>query len=368
MRCLALAQALRNRGAQVLFISREYPGNACSAIVRFGFALERLPVLPDVNRPEILMTQWSQDAQETAAALQHHAPKTRWNWLILDHYGLDAQWEMRMMPLVDAIGVIDDLANREHCCAMLLDQNLQQGSACRYAKRVPARCHLLLGPRYALLRSEFQRTRRRQRRRSHAQRQTLCISLGGTDPTNTTARVLRAMERVRLVDWRVDVIVGAHHKALREVSRAAKRHRHCTVYVNPPDIASIVAGADLAVGAAGVSLWERCCLGVPSMLVAQAQNQIALAQGAVRAGVATYLGPAAELSISRWVIALHKETGAVRRRQCMARRAAALVDGAGAQRVAEHLMSNSEPMTDVWMVRSRIFGNAKSQTEYRRHD
>lgn len=340
MRCLALAEALRRRGAQVLFISREYPGNAFSAITRFGFALERLQACTEVNRPEELMMEWNHDAHETAAALQRRASKAGWDWLILDHYGLDAQWEKRMMPFVGAIGVIDDLANREHRCTVLVDQNLQHGSARRYAERVPAECHLLLGPRYALLRSEFLRERRRQKRRARAQGQRLCISFGGTDPTNTTVRVLHAIAHARLADWRVDVIVGAHHGALQAVSRAAHRHGNCKLHVNPADLARIVANADLAIGGAGVSLWERCCLGVPSMVVAQAENQVALARAAAGAGVASYLGPAADVSIARWATALRKETGALRRRQCMARRAAALVDGFGAERVAEHLLRN----------------------------
>jgi len=338
MRCLALAEALRARGANVLFVSRAYPGNACAAITARGFTLQQLAASADLAEPEGSVAAWEEDAGSTAVALHHYASTEYWDWLVVDHYGLDTRWETKMLSHVRAIAVIDDLANREHCSAVLLDQNLQPTATQRYAQRVPAGCRLLLGPRYALLRSEFKQARRTVKRNPRAGRPQLCISLGGTDPTNATLRVLRAAERADLDGWHIDVIVGAQHRALREIRRIASRLSHCTLHVNPPDVAKIVAGAELAIGGAGVSLWERCCLGVPSLLVAQAHNQEAPAIAADRAGVATYLGGATELSISRWVAVLRAWTRSQRRCQQMGRRAAALVDGAGADHVAEQLM------------------------------
>lgn len=340
MRCLALAEQLRNQGARVLFISRDYPGNARGTIARRGFALACLPPRPDVEQPEAPMREWDEDADATAAALHHYAATNSWDWLLVDHYGLDGQWETHIARHVGMIGVIDDLANRTHQCHVLIDQNLHRGAVSRYAGLVPEHCCLYLGPRYALLRPEFAAARRQRWRTQFAVNRTVCVSFGGTDPTNTTVLVLRALQRAGLPNWHVDVIVSEGHRKLQEVKRAAKRRGNCTVHVNPPDVAQIVARADFAVGGAGVSLWERCCLGVPSILAAQAENQIGVAESAARSGVAAHLGRAIDVALSRWISVLQDWAVATRRRQAASRRAAALVDGAGAARIATYLTSS----------------------------
>lgn len=337
MRCLALAEQLRRGGAQVLFISRDYPGNAQGAIAERGFAFTSLPRSADVDRAEAPVQQWDEDAHATVTALNAHAPKSAWDWLLVDHYGLDSRWEAKLASHVGMIGVIDDLANRQHECDVLLDQNLHHGAASRYAGLVPERCRLFLGPRYALLRPEFAAVRRQPKPKLIRTNHTLCVSFGGTDPTNATVQVLRAVARADLAYWHVDVIVNESHRRLHDIERMSKHRGNCTVHVSPSDVASIVAGADFAVGGAGVSLWERCCLGVPSIIAAQAENQVGIGKEAARAGVAVYLGRAIDVSLARWVCALREWAAATRRRHAASRRVAALVDGAGAMRVAKYL-------------------------------
>src|ERR1700722_12010817 len=144
-RCLTLADALHKCGWQIRFVSRNLPDEMSSMLADRGFALSRLGTSP------------AEDAADTIRALSGSS----WEWLIVDHYALDARWEAELRQCVESIAVIDDLADRAHDCDLLLDQNLYTDADRRYAGRVPARCRLMLGPIYALLREEFRAARRR---------------------------------------------------------------------------------------------------------------------------------------------------------------------------------------------------------------
>ncbi len=123
----------------------------------------------------------AQDASESIEAIQGALV----DWLIMDHYALDAEWERRLRPHVERLMVIDDLANRSHDCDLLLDQNLVPENHARYRNLVPSTCRLLLGPRYALLGPEY-RVWRRSLRPREGQVGRVLVFLGGSDPENVS--------------------------------------------------------------------------------------------------------------------------------------------------------------------------------------
>jgi UDP-2,4-diacetamido-2,4,6-trideoxy-beta-L-altropyranose hydrolase len=172
MRCLALAEELKDKTAEVLFICREMPGHLADYIKEKGFLVS---LLQSSENREILITDigalphanwlgttWEQDTQETYQILNK---KPFWDWLIVDHYALDVRWDKSQRSFVNNIMVIDDLADRQHDCDILLDQNLYEGMELRYQELVPGTCKQLIGPKYALLRREFRKTRLRRRER-----------------------------------------------------------------------------------------------------------------------------------------------------------------------------------------------------------
>nr|ADD96533.1 hypothetical protein [uncultured organism MedDCM-OCT-S11-C293] len=164
MRCLTLAEELRNAGAEVQFVTRAHEGNLKGLIEAKGFALCVLPAGQqtgssiDASSPNEswLGDTQEQDAEDVIDCLKGSKP----DWLITDHYALDETWEKLVRPYVKNIMVIDDLADRRHDCELLLDQNYTRGDLDRYADLVPPSCTKLLGPGYALLRREFAEARR----------------------------------------------------------------------------------------------------------------------------------------------------------------------------------------------------------------
>lgn len=295
VRCLTLADTLADRGAECRFICREHPGHLIDHIRSKGYRVDALPLInketcPTESPPHArwLGCPWEVDAANSRAILSQDEP----DWLIVDHYALDARWEQALQGSYKKLMVIDDLADRLHACDLLLDQNLGRKPG-DYDALVPAHCRRLIGPRYALLRPEFAALREYslQRRQKPALKR-LLITMGGVDQPNATGKVLEALKTCPLPsDCQITVAMGASAPWLEQVrSLAATMPWTTTVRVNISDMAQVMADSDLAIGAAGGTSWERCCLGLPTLLVILAENQEEGALALQQRGAAHLLG------------------------------------------------------------------------------
>lgn len=323
MRCAALAAALQAAGSSVLFVCRAQPGDLRAWLAAAGF--EVLTLQPRDG-------SWQADAEATVAALADRAP----DWLVVDHYGLDARWETALRRVAPAIMALDDLADRPHDADLLLDQNLAAQPDSRYAGLLPARCVTLLGPRFALLRPDFRAVRDAGAARSGAVGRLLCF-FGGADAGNETGKALDALALLGEHGLAVDVVVGAANPHRDLLARRCEAGRGLRFHCQTGDMARLMGDADLFLGAGGSAVWERCCVGLPGIAVAVAANQVAVAQAAAQAGALCYLGASEEVSAARLADALAGLLGAPDAVRAMALRAAQLVDGLGAGRVAQRM-------------------------------
>lgn len=289
MRCLTLAIGLRANGASCQFICREHPGNLASAIRQRGFAVHLLPMGHSCSITQTVGpgTAWlgatlDQEIEDAALAL---APLAA-DLLVVDHYSLDSTWEVRMRSLCRKVMVIDDLANRNHECELLLDQNLGRHRN-DYLGLTPDTANLLVGPAYALLRTEFSMLREHAiPRRRAGELKRVMISLGGVDQDNITVDVLDALKRSSRNNLAITVVMGAAAPHIESVQRIAETMPWPTeVVVAVDDIAARMLNSDIAIGAAGSTSWERCCLGLPSIVLCLADNQKEVIQALVDAQV-----------------------------------------------------------------------------------
>jgi UDP-2,4-diacetamido-2,4,6-trideoxy-beta-L-altropyranose hydrolase len=288
MRCLALAEALQAHGARCCFVCRPHPGHLLAHIEARGhsvLALEQTPPMrpTGVGHASWLGAEQLDDAHETAAALARLAV----DWLVVDHYAVDTSWERCVRAALDCrVLAIDDLADRPHDCDVLLDQNLGKTLG-DYADLVEPACLRLIGPRHALLRPQFAQWRAESlARRAHPALRHVLVAMGGVDKDNATTIALNALSACR---WgsgmRISVVMGPHAPWLDAVRECAARMPVRTdVLTNVDNMAELMTAADLAIGAAGSSSWERCALGLPAIVVAQADNQIAIARALEAAG------------------------------------------------------------------------------------
>lgn len=327
MRSLALADALREHNAEVDFILRCDLASMQAEVQARGHGCHLLPALPDGHG-------WEVDAQQTVDCLQGMA---RPDCLIVDHYGLDARWERLLRPAVGCIMVIDDLADRPHDCDILLDQNFNGDMDTRYAGLLPSHCRQLLGPHYAMLRQEFIAARSNARERDGTVRR-LAVFFGGTDPGGETLKALAAIGQwqgsaSRCPQIACDVIVGGGNPQRDLVELACGRMPGVQFHCQISDMAHVMSAADLCIGAGGTALWERAVLGVPSLVMAVAENQVSASVAMAQAGALIYLGRAGEVETSDLQQALAFASANPWLLASLSRRSAALVDGQGLARV-----------------------------------
>jgi len=361
MRCLTLAEALRQQGAQCQFISRAQPGHLLQLIQDRGFVLttlpENIPMLSsdleygnkfekDPAHADWLGCDWQTDAEQTRAVLTDYQAE----WLVVDHYALDQRWEHVLLASCRKLMVIDDLADRPHQCDLLLDQNLGRQTA-DYENLVHADCKLLVGPHYALLRPEFATLREYSlQRRQQPVLKNILITMGGVDQPNATGRVLQALKHCQLPeDCRITVVMGAQAPWLIQVQALAQDMPWPTqVLVNIHDMAQCMADSDLAIGAAGGTSWERCCLGLPSLMIVLADNQKSGAQALQKIKAAQLFGSLSDIEM-KLPLAIHAlsspDTSQLMLRE-MSEAAAGLTEGMGLPKVLKTMLESMQDLHD----------------------
>jgi UDP-2,4-diacetamido-2,4,6-trideoxy-beta-L-altropyranose hydrolase len=260
------------------------------------------------------------------------------DWLVVDHYALDRRWEKSLRPHTRRILAIDDLADRPHDCDLLLDQNLDR-KAQEYCGLLSRHTQTLIGPAYALLRPEFAQWREHSlQRRAQPQLQNLLITMGGVDQANATGRVLDALIRCELpADLRITVVMGPTAPWLAQVqTQAAAMPRRTQLLVGVSNMAQLMADSDLCIGAAGSTSWERCCLGLPTLLLVLADNQRLGAGALARAGAIQTLNSVQDIPQALETHMTSTETAQIK---SMSQAAAAVSDGLGTQRIVTALLS-----------------------------
>lgn len=342
MRCLALGSALRRRGARVAFVCRERPGHLLHVIRSRGFEAFALPAIGD-DVAGTLGVPPERDVAETLEALGGPVPR-----VVLDHYGAGEEWERAARAAgVAHLVVIDDLARR-HDCDVLVDVNLS-AAAMGHDRLVPEHCELLLGSQFALLGAGFGDFRHRARARPENQVERVLVSFGGGDVGEPTLRAVEALEDPRFDGLFVCVLLADSASRREEVAAAVEKLPHATLmkqlFTMPTDaparpdgipvgIADAMFGCDLALGAAGGQALERCCLGLPALVVTVAENQEAPAAELAAAGALRLLGRAEDVGVGEWRAAIAEALQHPESLRRMSRAAFELVDGLGATRVA----------------------------------
>lgn len=335
-RCLTLAKELHKRNCSIIFVVREIPKHIKMNMNSLGFLVVQCNSTYRVGSIE--------DAKQTLELLRNNYSISDKDWLIVDHYSIDYEYELFLKNLFSNIMVIDDLANRYHECNLLLDVNLQYG-ADKYRNLVPHSATVLLGPNYSLLRQEFKDVRRNIENTANHNKHSfsnILICFGGTDPSNETLKAIRALEPLLNDLSSVKVILGKANPNIKEIFSRYREESKLDLIVQPKSMASEMASTDLAVCAGGSMTWERYCLGLPGAVITIADNQLEVAKNGEKQGIDKFIGSSQVVckdDITRTVEELLMSVDFLQEAR---RNAMELVDGKGAIRVANYLMQKEE--------------------------
>lgn len=338
IRCLTLATALRGQGAEVLFVCREHQGHLCNLIAEYGFDVAPLPAPDsgfkgnaDLKHGSWLGATWEEDAEQTRVAMSGTA-----SWVVIDHYAIDWRWESALQTAADQLFVIDDLADRNHECDLLLDQNIVHGMDQRYLARVPVSAELLLGPKYALLQPLYQELHDTALSLKPFGNQAL-LFLGGGDQGAALSVVLKALSNLPDTEkvQHIDLVLPHGYSLSDSLSKNIDSDPAVHVHESLPTLAPLIAKADWAVGGGGTTNWELLCLGLPTLVWSRAENQRAIAQELHERKLIRWMGHGSDVNhdiIYREVMRL-QEDGFAGKLESWSQRCLAAVDGRGVDRV-----------------------------------
>ena len=293
MRCLTLANELKKQGETTIFCSRHMTNALADIIKSAGHKLVRLVNKESIDRsdPSDQYTSWLETSQNfDADEMVSKVNMEEIDWVIVDHYALDSQWQRKIKDNFKRIKrlVVNDLFEKPHDCELFLNQNIIQHEDKAYQSILSDKAVKLIGPSYALLREEFNEYRQVAKVRNSGVKNIL-IFFGGIDINNTTGKTLVALSKIENLDLNVKVVVGATHPKIDELSKKCGSFGF-GLHVQVNNMAELMVWADLSIGASGSATWERSCLGLPTIVLSLADNQVAIAEAANDAGLVYYLG------------------------------------------------------------------------------
>lgn len=358
-RCLTLARVLRQQGVHVAFACRQLPGHRLDSLAAEGFETVALAQrYPDEDPQQAIeaMLPWQADIAALGQALAQHSA---FDWIIVDHYGLDHHWQTAARRWAPRIAAVDDLATRTYSVDVLLNQNLS-GTSAAYAKLLKPDCQTLLGPRFAMLRDEFCCPAIAIK----PQARLVLVNFGGFDAAMQTHHAMLALADFHALE--VDFVAGADNPAWDQMQALAIDHPNWRLHSFVSDFYRLMTEADLFVGAGGGTSWERAAMGLPTICIAVSNNQQANGEVMARSGAHVFLGAREQVSIEQLRQAIGFVAGNQGMRQSMAERSRQLVDGRGAQRVAAALVGAMLPLREACQDDARLLFEGRNAEAVRR--
>jgi len=295
MRCITLAEKFKTnkRNIKIIFICRNYIGNSIDFILKKGY---ECLVLKDFKNKEDyknvdnfydnwISKTWKQDVNETIKLISD----IKVDLIVIDHYGIDFQWEVEISKFVNKIMIIDDLANRKHNADVLLDQNYYENSNDRYSDLVPTNCIQFTGLRYLLLRDEFEKiTHSKFQKSCHVKK--LLVFFGGNDNSGLTIKVLKSLLGISFLKFKVDIVIGERNLDLEEIKILVNTNINFNLYIQTEHMALLMSEADFAIISGGSVIWEACSIGLPIFVVVTAENQEEVVSFLDKSGVIKSIG------------------------------------------------------------------------------
>ncbi len=358
-RCISLATAILSNGGTVAFVTTERAIAAVPPTFEH-FTLPPTGALRDTAPGDPPHSAWlakgvSDDAADTVAALADWKP----DWVITDHYGIDARWHDAVRGALSCnMAAIDDLADRPHGVDLLIDHNWHRDHRSKYEHLLPNHCPILGGPAYAMLGQAYAAA---PRYLFSPEVRSIGVFLGGTDHLDQTSAVLDCIKAAGF-SGAIEIATTSSNPNLSKLQARVRADENLSLLEDAPDLAAFFARHDLQVGAGGGATWERFCIGAPSLLISFALNHDSVLLPLAEQNVAVVLPFG--WSIDDLETAISQLIEDADRRQSLSVRCRELVDGQGGGRIVTALQR--EPALQI-NIRAATMDDAQIMFDWRNH-
>ena len=320
MRCLTLAQELKNNFDKIIFLTQKDSGNFIGTIMKNEFEVIFIPTTNnDPNIIKNLITAYSENK----------------NFLLIDHYDIDTDFESSLKNIFERIFVIDDLANRKHDCDLLIDQNYYRDLNQRYEKLIQNDTITLLGPKYAIIRPEFRKINKKTIKKN-SQIKKILVSFGGSDPTNECKKVLDALCSIENSKFEIIVAAGIYNHKFEQLKKLYEKYSNIKIYSHVNDLSRLMLNSDLFIGAGGTTTWERFYMGLPSIVTIISDDQKESIEFLSDMGHVINLGLAKNVTSKTYVQTLQKPNSDLIYNMSLHNQK--LVDGNGSNRIKKQII------------------------------
>jgi UDP-2,4-diacetamido-2,4,6-trideoxy-beta-L-altropyranose hydrolase len=314
MRCLALANACKKRGATTTFVGYIEDNFLLARIHKFGHTFNALTKDNKYNWFDLIDKDVS--------------------WVVLDGYDFDTKDHHKIRSAGFKLLVIDDMAKlTEYEADIILNQNFHANES-NYP--LINNTKMLMGPKYALLRDEFIVC---QSNCSDTDTLKLLITLGGSDLQGVNFLILNALKEINDVKFHVILIAGSsnpHLAALKTTVRSVAKYGHkIEILSYTDDMPSLMAWASIAIIAGGTTTLEVAYMGLPAIVLTLAENQAATANAMQKLGVAKSLGWSHLLNTTDIALALSSLAKDKKLRKAISINGKTIVHGLGSTLVSQ---------------------------------
>jgi len=319
MRCLTLAQELKNNFDKIIFLTRKDSGDFTETIMKNEFEVIFIPTNNDSDIIKNLITTYSENK----------------NFLLIDHYDVDSNFESSLKNIFEKIFVIDDLANRKHDCDLLIDQNYYRDLNHRYKKLIQNDTITLLGSKYAIIRPEFRNINKKTIKKN-SQIKKILVSFGGSDPTNECKKALDALCSIENNQFEIVAIVGIYNNKFERLKKLYEKYSNIKIYRHVNDLSQLMLNSDLFIGAGGTTTWERFYMGLPSIVTIISDDQKESIEFLSDMGHVINLGLAKNVTMKTYIQTLQKLNSDLIYNMSLNNQK--LVDGNGSNRIKRQII------------------------------
>jgi len=319
MRCLTLAQELKNNFDKIIFLTRKDSGDFTETIMKNEFEVIFIPTNNDSDIIKNIVTTNSENK----------------NFLLIDHYDVDSNFESSLKNIFEKIFVIDDLANRKHDCDLLIDQNYYRDLNHRYKKLIQNDTITLLGSKYAIIRPEFRNINKKTIKKN-SQIKKILVSFGGSDPTNECKKALDALCSIENNQFEIVAIVGIYNNKFERLKKLYEKYSNIKIYRHVNDLSQLMLNSDLFIGAGGTTTWERFYMGLPSIVTIISDDQKESIEFLSDMGHVINLGLAKNVTMKTYIQTLQKLNSDLIYNMSLNNQK--LVDGNGSNRIKRQII------------------------------